>query len=232
MRSTKKQSQSRWWWKKAATVLDGLLAGISAGGALQTCMELAFALSLSRKPDRADDLVQETLMKAWANMASFVPGTNLRAWLFTIQRNIFYSQYRKRREVEDADGHKAAMLSSPPAQLDHMDFQDFRVALDTLPVDQREALILIGASGMSYEEAAEVCGCAIGTIKSRVNRARVKLAEILGLDAVQEMKPQDATHREALSKNATPKAITPPVLDQTIVHKPVAPLSERAKLRM
>ncbi|MBV1700793.1 MAG: sigma-70 family RNA polymerase sigma factor [Hyphomicrobiales bacterium] len=176
----------------------------------------AFALSLSRKPDRADDLVQETLMKAWANMASFVPGTNLRAWLFTIQRNIFYSQYRKRREVEDADGHKAAMLSSPPAQLDHMDFQDFRIALDTLPVDQREALILIGASGMSYEEAAEVCGCAIGTIKSRVNRARVKLAEILGLDNFE----------------AVPPAPDAPVFGQVSAQPPAAQAQERAKLRM
>ena len=142
----------------------------------------AFAISLSGKADRADDLVQETLMKAWANMASYVPGTNLRAWLFTILRNIFYSQYRKRkREVEDADGRMAARLSTPPEQNGHMDFADFRLALQKLPADQREALILIGASGLSYEEAAEVCNCAVGTIKSRVNRARSRLVELLGL---------------------------------------------------
>lgn len=145
----------------------------------------AFAISLSGKPDRADDLVQETLLKAWANMSSFVPGTNLRAWLFTILRNVFYSQYRKRkREVEDADGFLAARLSSPPEQNGHMDFSDFRMALQKLPADQREALILVGASGLTYEEAAEVCACAVGTIKSRVNRARGRLVELLGLKAV------------------------------------------------
>lgn len=144
----------------------------------------AFAISLSGKADRADDLVQETLMKAWANMASYTPGTNLRAWLFTILRNIFYSQYRKRRrEVEDADGLMVARLSSAPEQNGHMDFEDFRKALQKLPPDQREALILIGASGLSYDEAAKVCDCAVGTIKSRVNRARSRLAELLGLDA-------------------------------------------------
>lgn len=150
----------------------------------------AFAISLSGKADRADDLVQETLMKAWANMASYAPGTNLRAWLFTILRNIFYSQYRKRRrEVEDADGHMAARLSSAPEQNGHMDFVDFREALQKLPPDQREALILIGASGLSYEEAAKVCDCAVGTIKSRVNRARSRLVELLGLDV-----PDDIAH--------------------------------------
>lgn len=157
----------------AAFLKDDLLAAIPA--------LRAFALSLSGKPDRADDLVQETLVKAWANMGSFLPGTNLRAWLFTIQRNIFYSQYRKlRREVEDVDGHRAGMLSSEPSQPSHMDFQDFRKALAILPVDQREALMLIGATGLSYEEAAVICDCAIGTIKSRVNRGRAKLAELLG----------------------------------------------------
>jgi RNA polymerase sigma-70 factor, ECF subfamily len=142
----------------------------------------AFAMSLSGKPDRADDLVQETLMKAWASIASYTDGTNLRAWLFAILRNIFYSQYRKRkREVEDADGHMAARLASPPEQIGHMDFEDFRRALQQLPHDQREALILVGASGLSYEEAAEICDCAVGTIKSRVNRARSRLVELLGL---------------------------------------------------
>jgi RNA polymerase sigma-70 factor, ECF subfamily len=150
----------------------------------------AFAMSLSGKPDRADDLVQETLMKAWANLSSYADGTNLRAWLFAILRNVFYSQYRKRkREVEDADGHMAARLSSPPEQIGHMDFQDFRRALQHLPPDQREALILIGASGLSYEEAAEICGCAVGTIKSRVNRARARLAELLGLAAADDFMP-------------------------------------------
>jgi RNA polymerase sigma-70 factor, ECF subfamily len=142
----------------------------------------AFAVSLCGNLDRADDLVQETLVKAWTNIGSFVEGTNLRAWLFTILRNIYYSEYRKRRrEVADPDGTFAARLATAPAQTGHMDLLDFRAALQQLPSDQREALILIGASGLSYEEAAGICGCAIGTMKSRVNRARSRLADMLSI---------------------------------------------------
>jgi RNA polymerase sigma-70 factor, ECF subfamily len=141
----------------------------------------AFARSLGASADRADDLVQETLIKAWANKHSFVRGTNLKTWLFTILRNTAYSDYRKRwREVEDADGSLAAGLVSQPNQIARLDMADFMASLDTVPRDQREALILVGASGFSYEEAAEICGCAVGTIKSRVNRARQRLAEALG----------------------------------------------------
>jgi RNA polymerase sigma-70 factor (ECF subfamily) len=137
----------------------------------------AFAISLCGNRDRADDLVQETLVKAWSNLATFVEGTNMPAWLFTILRNVFYSEYRKRRrEVADSDGAIAAKLTTGPAQNDHMDFLDFHAALQKLPVEQREALILVGAAGFSYEEAAETCGCAVGTMKSRVSRARSGLA--------------------------------------------------------
>jgi RNA polymerase sigma-70 factor (ECF subfamily) len=143
----------------------------------------AFAVSLAGNAERADDLVQETLMKAWAKFDTFQEGTNLRAWLFTILRNEFYSQVRKRgREVEDAEGAYAARLASQPAQSGHMDMSDFRAALAQLPSDQREALILVGASGFSYEEAAEICECAVGTIKSRVSRARTRLSELLALE--------------------------------------------------
>ncbi len=142
----------------------------------------AFAVSLSGNPDRADDLVQETLVKAWSNLGSFVEGTNMPAWLFTILRNIYYSEYRKRRrEVADSEGTIAARLATAPAQNGHMDFLDFRDALQKLPADQREALVLIGASGMSYEEAAGICNCAVGTMKSRVNRARNRLIELLSI---------------------------------------------------
>ena len=142
----------------------------------------AFAVSLCGNPDRADDLVQETLVKAWSNLTSFSEGTNLAAWLFTILRNIYYSEDRKRRrEVADSDGAIAARLATAPAQSGHMDFLDFRDALQKLPPDQREALILIGASGLSYEEAAGVCNCAVGTMKSRVNRARNRLIELLSI---------------------------------------------------
>jgi RNA polymerase sigma-70 factor (ECF subfamily) len=142
----------------------------------------AFARSLGASPDRADDLVQETLIKAWANQGSFVLGTNLKTWLFTILRNTAYSHYRKHwREVEDTDGSYAASLVTQPDQIAHLDMADFKSALDTVPAEQREALILVGASGFSYEEAAQICGCAVGTIKSRVNRARRRLAETLGI---------------------------------------------------
>ncbi|MGO9389039.1 sigma-70 family RNA polymerase sigma factor [Rhodoblastus sp.] len=153
----------------------------------------AFALSLSGNSDRADDLVQDTLMKAWANASSFLEGTNMRAWLFTIMRNTFFSQYRKsRREVQDVDGEAASRLVAMPDQLAHLDFVDFKAHLDRLPPDQREALVLIGASGFSYEEAAEICGCAVGTIKSRVNRARRRLMEMLSLNSAEEFGPDPA----------------------------------------
>jgi RNA polymerase sigma-70 factor, ECF subfamily len=152
----------------------------------------AFAISLVAHPDRADDLVQETLVKAWQHRASYRLGTNLGAWLFTILRNEFYSQIRKRRrEVEDGDGAYAARVALPPAQDGHMDLNDMQAALMKLPVDQREAVLLVSASDMSYEDAAAICGVAVGTVKSRVNRGRTKLAEILGIRAPSELGPDE-----------------------------------------
>jgi RNA polymerase sigma-70 factor, ECF subfamily len=164
-------------------------------GILATIPSLrAFAISLSGNVDRADDLVQETLLRALANIDSFEPGTNLPAWLFTILRNLFRSEYRKRRrEVEDSDGRFAETLKTHPEQNSHVEFQEFQQALAKLPPDQREALILIGASGFSYEETAEICGCAVGTVKSRVNRARVKLAELLAIEGVDDFGPDQAS---------------------------------------
>jgi RNA polymerase sigma-70 factor (ECF subfamily) len=154
----------------------------------------AFAYSLCGNFDRGDDLVQETLLKAWQHLERFEEGTNLRAWLFTILRNTYFSELRKkRREVEDVDGKKTASLSVPPAQQGHLDMQDFRNALTLLPADQREALVLVGAVGMSYEEAAQVAQCAVGTIKSRVNRARIKLAQVLGITDADGFGPDAAT---------------------------------------
>ena len=161
----------------------------------------AFAISLCGNVDRADDLVQETLLRALANIDSFQPGTNMSAWLFTILRNLFRSEYRKRRrEVEDADGRYAESLKSQPEQTGRVEFQEFRAALDKIPDDQREALILVGASGFSYEEAAEICGCAVGTIKSRVNRARTRLAQLLSIDNINDFGP-DVTTRAVLAGN-------------------------------
>ena len=154
----------------------------------------AFAISLSGNVDRADDLVQETILRALANIHSFQPGTNMPAWLFTILRNLFRSEYRKRRrEVEDTDGNFAETLKSHPDQIGRVEFQEFRAALAQLPAEQREALILVGASGFSCEEAADICECAVGTIKSRVNRARSRLAKLLQVDSIDEFGPDHAT---------------------------------------
>jgi len=158
-------------------------------------------VSLCGNPDRADDLVHDTLLKALGSMDSFTEGTNLTAWLFTILRNAYYSDYRKRRrEVEDAEGNYAKTLKTQPAQGAHLEFQEFRAALDKLPQDQREALILVGASGFSYEDAAGICGCAVGTIKSRVNRARSKLAALLYVDGAEDFGP-DETVRAVIGSN-------------------------------
>jgi RNA polymerase sigma-70 factor (ECF subfamily) len=159
----------------------------------------AFAVSLSGNVDRADDLVQETLTRALANIDSFRPDTNLPAWLFTILRNHFRSEYRKRRrEVEDVEGKHTASLKSQPEQVGHIEFGELQRAMAELPGDQREALILVGASGFSYEEAAEICGCAVGTIKSRVNRARTRLAELLAVEGAGDFGP-DETIRGVLT---------------------------------
>ena len=144
----------------------------------------AFARSLCGNPAWADDLTQETLLRAWANRASFEPGTNMRGWLFTILRNTFYtSARRRRREAEDPDGAHAMRLLISPAQEHSVELRDLRRCMRRLPDEQREALILVGASGFTYKQAAEICGCAVGSIKSRVSRARRALVvQLEGLD--------------------------------------------------
>jgi RNA polymerase sigma-70 factor (ECF subfamily) len=140
----------------------------------------AFARTLARDASHADDLTQEALMKAWASRDRYEQGTNLRAWLFTILRNTFYSEFRKlRREVADTEGEHARRVARKPSQDHVMAMRDFQAALAQLPIDQREALVLIGAAGLSYEEASEICGVAVGTVKSRVSRARARLQELL-----------------------------------------------------
>ena len=143
----------------------------------------AFAWSLSHNASDADDLVQDTLIKAWTNRDKFEPGTNLRAWLFTILRNTYYTAaVRRRREVRDETGKYAATLSTGPTQDWSLAIRALQAALAQLPDEHREALILVGAAGLTYEEAAEVCGCALGTIKSRVNRARARLLKLMEAD--------------------------------------------------
>lgn len=167
----------------------------------------AFAISLTRNGSAADDLTQDTIVKAWSNIDKFQPGTNLRAWLFTILRNTFYSSRRKaRREVSDSDGLYAARLATKPDHDGRLALRDFRVAFEQLPDEQREALILVGASGFSYQEAAGMCAVAVGTIKSRANRGRKRLAELLDLQEGEDTQMTDratlavmTSHRSALA---------------------------------
>ncbi|WIV50867.1 RNA polymerase sigma factor [Marivivens sp. LCG002] len=163
----------------------------------------AFALSLTRNATRADDLVQDAIVKAWKGFDSFKQGTNLRAWLFTILRNTFYSERRKaKREVADVDGAFSSKLASKPDHDGRLALKDFHAAFEMLPDEQREALVLVGASGFSYEEAAEACGVAIGTIKSRVNRGRKRLIELLELVDDEALELTDSATMSVISQGA------------------------------
>ncbi len=145
------------------------------------------ARTLTRNEVRAQDLVQDTLTKAWVARDSYRQDTRLRAWLCTIMRNTWYSDLRKRRrEVEDVDEALAGRLTELAAQEHVSALREFQAVLATLPTDQREALVLVGAAGFTQEEAAEICGCAVGTVKSRVSRARSRLTALLKLDPVDE----------------------------------------------
>src|SRR3954454_12562769 len=140
----------------------------------------AFGRSLSGSRDLADDLVQETLLKAWAARQRFQAGTNMRAWTFIILRNLYLSQMRRARFKGEGDDLVADRLLAAPASQDrHVELNDLQRALLHLPQPQREALILVGAGGFAYEEAAEICQVAVGTIKSRVARGRVALEALL-----------------------------------------------------
>ena len=162
----------------------------------------AFAMSLAQNADKADDLVQETLVKAWDKQASFQPGTNLRAWLFTILRNTFYSARRKtRREVSDSDGIHAARQATRPEHDGRLAMNDFKVAFEQLPDEQREALILVGGSGFSYEEAAQMTGVAVGTVKSRANRGRRKLAELMQMAEGEDLDMTDSATLAVMAVN-------------------------------
>ncbi|WP_188311969.1 sigma-70 family RNA polymerase sigma factor [Salinarimonas soli] len=142
----------------------------------------AFARSICFDADRADDLVQETLMRAWSSRAQFEPGTRLEAWLFTILRNTYYTSLRRqRREMEDPDGEIAGQMATPAPQNGLVDWIAFTRAFAQLAPSQRELLLLISAEGRSYAEIAEDSGVAVGTVKSRIYRARLRLAELMGV---------------------------------------------------
>jgi RNA polymerase sigma-70 factor (ECF subfamily) len=140
----------------------------------------AFARSLTSNRDLADDLVHDAIARALAAARQYTPGTNFKAWIFTILRNLYYNEGRKRHgrftSIDDLGVNEPMIAASQEATLE---FCDFRRAFWHLNADQREVLMLVGASGLSYEEAAEVCGCAVGTIKSRASRARQDLKELL-----------------------------------------------------
>lgn len=159
----------------------------------------AFGRSLSGSRDLADDLVQETLMKAWAARQRFQAGTNMRAWTFIILRNLYLSQMRRSRFKGEWDDLVADRLLAAPASQDrHVELGDMQRALLHLPQPQREALILVGAGGFAYEEAAEICGVAVGTIKSRVARGRVALETIMSDNSL----PSRRTHRNEAGMTA------------------------------
>ena len=140
----------------------------------------AFARGLCGRPDMADDLVQETMLKAWAAQDRFEPGTSMRAWTFVILRNVYLTDMRRNRFRGDYDELVAErILVAPAGQEAPLHLADLHGALLTLPPERREALLLVGAGGFSYEEAAAICGCAVGTIKSRVGRARATLAAMI-----------------------------------------------------
>ena len=159
----------------------------------------AFGRSISGSRDLADDLVQETLMKAWAARKRFQAGTNMRAWTFIILRNLFLSQMRRARFKGEWDEITASKILAAPASQDkHIELGDMQRALMHLPQPQREALILVGAGGFAYEEAAEICGCAVGTIKSRVARGRVALEALLSSGKM----PSRRQHKSDPNKSA------------------------------
>jgi RNA polymerase sigma-70 factor (ECF subfamily) len=138
-----------------------------------------FARMLARDRYLADDLVQETAVRALCNMDKFIPGTNMKAWLSTILRNQFYNVMRDRARIS-AYLKIPAPTSQSGEQESRLEMRDFERAFASLPAVQREALSLVGASGFSYDDAAETIGCAIGTVKSRVCRARTELTRVLG----------------------------------------------------
>ena len=140
----------------------------------------AFARSLTGNPTAADDLAQDAMVKAWDARASFELGTNMKAWTFMILRNQFYSEKRRswrQTQLDQEAAERTLVATDDPASPVALD--ELRMGLAMLPAEQREALVLVGAGGFAYEEAAAICACAVGTVKSRVSRARRALADIL-----------------------------------------------------
>ena len=163
-----------------------------------------FALSLARDRTLADDIMQDAVLKAWSNIEKFEPGTNMKAWLFTIIRNTYYTRFRKmKREVADVGGAYSEQAAVKPDHDGRLQLRDFRAAFETLPDEQREALVLVGVQGFSYEEAAKTAGVALGTIKSRLNRARERLTEPMGLEEDGVLELTDSATASVILKTPT-----------------------------
>ena len=145
----------------------------------------AFARTFFRDADSADDLVQETLMKGLANIHQFRPGTSMKSWLFTIMRNAFYTRARlSRRELPGSADSVSVRPARDPPQESSARARETAAAIQTLPPDQREMILLIGVRGVSYDEASSICGCAMGTVRSRLSRARLRLLKELQEESI------------------------------------------------
>jgi RNA polymerase sigma-70 factor (ECF subfamily) len=176
--------------------------GISFGARLVAVIPAlrAFGRGLCGRADLADDLAQEALVKAWAARASYLPNTNFKAWIFTILRNHYYSWCRKQKRVAPWDPDAAErLLVCAPAQTGHLELAELATGLQTLPPPQREALILVGAGGFAYEEAAAIVGCAVGTVKSRVARGRAALRIYLDQADNQNAGPRPTSEQASAS---------------------------------
>lgn len=188
----------------------------------------AFGRSLSGNRDTTDDLVQETMLKAWTARSRFQAGTNFKAWTFTILRNIYFSQTRRKRFVGEWNDVVAdRVLAAPASQDKTVELRDLMRALEQLSLDQREAIILVAAAGMSYEEVAEVTGVMLGTVKSRVSRARAAL-ETLMREGVLKTKRHDFDSSEGAvisllaSLNAVQARYAPEARPAEVVRLPIA----------
>lgn len=155
----------------------------------------AFARGMCGNAAAGEDLAQDSLVKAWAAQASYRPGTNLKAWVFMIMRNQFYTEKRRSWRNVPLDqemAERTLVATADPSSVIALD--ELRRAMLNLPAQQREALILIGAGGCTYEEVAEMCACAVGTVKSRVSRARDGLARIFAEGSIRrdDIRPSGA----------------------------------------
>lgn len=170
-----------------------------------------YAMALTGSAAEADDLVQDALVRAWRFRDGFQEGSNLKAWVCKILRNTFYTAAAARRNtVQDVEGKFAARLACAPDQEWRLQYNELLGALDELSQDARDALLMVVAAGLSYEEAADVAGCPVGTMKSRVNRARETLAEMVEIDLPKARRRAEKTARTAAARGPAP--VCPPVV--------------------